>query len=198
MNFDLYEEYRTKFWNLNMKVSMFVAVFALITLVIMNYINEEISQYVGLTMFVLFILSQFVELKSFFSKYESVKGKKGQLAINEIGIVWNGKNIDWKSIVDINIEYNEIDNKHNWDLSPQNNVSDGLNQIKFITNSGFTLEGYFKITNDDQMQLLKELLHKCILKNQLSYDLSKKIVQPRSYEEHQLLKKEINENTDNK
>lgn len=198
MNFELYDEYRTKFWNLNMRVSMFVGVFALIILVNISYITKEILQYVTLIMVGLFLLSQFVKLKSFFSKYKSVKGKKGELAINEMGIVWNGEMIDWESIADISIQYNEIDNKHNWDLSPKNNVSDGLNQIKLKTKSGLYLNGYYKLNNDDQMQMLKELLRKCIFKNQLSYDLAKKIIQPKSYEDHQLLRLELNENIANK
>lgn len=198
MNFELYDEYRTKFWNLNTRVSTFVGVFALIILVTISSITKEILQYVGLTMLGLFLLSQFVKLKSFFSKYESVKGKKGELAINEMGIVWNGEMIDWESIADISIQYNEIDNKHNWDLSPKNNVSDGLNQIKLKTKSGLNLNGYYKLNNYDQMQMLKELLRKCIFKNQLSYDLAKKIIQPKSYEDHQLLRLELNENIANK
>ena len=47
------------------------------------------------------------------------------------------------------------------------------------------------------MQMLKDLLQKCIFKNQLSYDLAKKIIQPKNYEEHQLLKQKIDKNTNN-
>ena len=198
MNFELYEEYKTKFWNLNMKVSMFAGVFALIVLVSINYFEAEIPHFIGLIMFGLFILSQIVDLNSFFSKYETIKGQKGELAIDELGIVWKGKKIDWKSIVDINIQSNEIDNKHKWDQSPKNNVSDGLNLIEIRTSKGQQLGGYYKLMNEYEVEKLKDLLKRCVFKNQLKYDIAKKIIQPKNYKEHQLLKQQIKENTDNK
>lgn len=194
MNFEFYEEYRVKDWNLNMIVGMSVGVVALIILVFNNYMNEEMFRYACLTMVGLLIMSQFVRMISFFSKYESVKGEKGQLSINEVEISWNKKKIYWESIVDISIQYNEIDNKHQFDFSPQNNVSDGLNRISLETKSGLKLIGYYKLKNHNQLQMLQELLQKCIHKNQLSYDLAKKIIQPENYREHQLLKKEISKN----
>lgn len=198
MNLELYETYKTKFWNLNMKVSMFVLAFALIVLLLRNFLEGKILNYVGLTLFGLFILSQLVELKSFFSIYESKKGEKGNLEFNKNGIKWNGKKIDWNSIKVFEIEYNEINNNHKWDIGPKNNISDGLNRIKIQTKNSQNFNGHYQLKSENEKHILTKLLRECVFTNQLKYELAKNIIQPKNYKEHQLLKQQIKENTDNK
>ena len=142
----------------------------------------------------LYILTNLVELKSFFSKYESTKGERGKLTVAKNGVIWDSKHINWKNITDMNISTNEIDNQHKWDYSHKNNVSDGLNLIEIKTNRGENFKGHYKLTSKDQLIILEDLLLESILTNGLNYEVARKIVKPNSYQEHQLLKKQIKDN----
>jgi hypothetical protein len=194
--FELYTDYKIKNWNLNMKVSMFVLCFILVFFLIRDYLDSYLLHYFSLTLLGLFILSQLVELKSFFSKYEHEKGEKGSLKFSETEIMWNGNEIRWNEIIDFEIQYFEIENQHKWDLGFDNNVSDGFNLISIKTKEN-KFHGYYLIKNAYDLKYLQDLLWNCILKNHLSYEIAKKILQPNSYKEHQELKQKLKENTAN-
>lgn len=194
IEFELYTDYKIKNWNLNMKVNMVVLVFAIVTLLIQDSLNDSLLHYFSLTMVGLFMLYQLVGIKSFFSKYEHTKGEKGSLGFSETAIIWNGNEIRWNEIIDIEIQYFEIDNQQSWDSGPNNNVSDGFNPISIKTKEK-TFHGHYHISNVLKLSNLQDLLLNCILKNHLSYEIAKKIVQPKNYKEHQELKQKLKHST---
>lgn len=180
-----------------MKVSVVASILALILFIGSKYLGDKVIQISAIVLMVALILSQLVEVISFFSKYEHSKGQLTKLKIQETHIIWNNTVIKWSEIIDFKIGYNEIDNELNIKLGPKNNKSDGMNTISIITEHGKEYNGHYHIKSDYDLNKLKDLLWDCIVKNKINYNIAKNIVKPESYKEHQNLKNELREITDN-
>ncbi len=194
MDFELYKNYKSPYLNLNVKVGMLAGLFAIFVFLFDEYFEEEFRHYLVLLLLGLWILSLIVEVYSFFSKYESEKSQIGILNITEERIDWNRTFIEWRDIVDVEIQFNEVDNSHRWNSGPKNNVSDGINKIRIVIDNGDEYLGYYKVESETHLAALRDLLKKAVFKNGIGYNVAKKFIQIDNYEEHQALKKQLKNN----
>jgi hypothetical protein len=192
---ELYTDYKSIDFNWNTKLSYFLLAYILVFFLSFNYIPFERWQ-LGIFLLIFFmVILFFLNIRGFFSKYEHSKGQKKKLVLIETHVEWDGNKIEWKQVIDFNINYIEIENKQGWHSGPKNNVSDGFNAIYIKSIDGQEFRGHYLLDSPQKEIIIKDLLLKSVFANQLDYNVAKKIVQPKNYKEHQELKQKLNESS---
>lgn len=189
----LFKNYKQRFWNKNLIVTMALGIVALLVWWRLDSLDENALMYAVIILAVLFLLAKTVGGISFFSKYEHTKEYLGDLRISASEINWHGEAILWTEVSDIQIRDDEIEGKREWGNGPQNNLSDGINKIELTVQNGKTYKGWYQLSNKHELQDLKAVFLEAIILNKLDYQLAKKLMKPASYQEHQELKQKIAE-----
>lgn len=135
LQFELYTDYKRKFWNFNFTTQIIALCFSIFSFLILQIIEEDsiIIQILVILLLVLFLISSFIRLNSFFSKYESESKLVGEIIFSTNSIQWIEKEFSWEKLKHIYIEYHEIDGLLDYaESTSQNNRSDGMNKITIL------------------------------------------------------------------
>ncbi len=194
LQFELYTDYKRKFWNLNFTTQIIALCFSIFSFLILQIIEEDsiIIQILVILLLVLFLISSFIRLNSFFSKYESESKLVGEIIFSTNSIQWIEKEFSWEKLKHIYIEYHEIDGLLDYaESTSQNNRSDGMNKITILLLDNSSYCGWYKIKNKSQLIALYNLIDNVISFNDLNYEICKSLSHPSNYKEHQELKKRV-------
>ncbi|MEL6866862.1 MAG: hypothetical protein AAFP19_20730 [Bacteroidota bacterium] len=122
---------------------------------------------------------------------EHSKKDNGQVTFSVDGIQWKEEFLAWGEVRDMEISYSDIKGEPYSGGLGQNRDrrSAGVNnQLMIKTREEKVLESHFLIKDKEEVGALRQLLWQVVRVHPIPIELAKKLVQPGSYEKHQLLK----------
>ncbi len=150
--------------------------------------HSDVGNYVIILGLCVFPILRFYAL---FSTEEVSMTAIGEIIIHAEGIVFSGKQHQWKTLTDADVSLGDYKNKFEYKGAGNfsNNRSAGIrNEIFLKFNHTEMIKGNLLLGSQEEMINLKNILWQVIEKNKLPLGLAKKIVNPESFQEHQRLK----------
>jgi hypothetical protein len=116
----------------------------------------------------------------------------GEISVDVEKILINGKLLKWNNIVDISMTLHDYKGnfvwKGKWNFS--NNLSAGIrNEVVIKISEAEIIKGNLLFHSRENLEKMKLILWSAIESNNLPFRLGKQLINPKSYDEYQKLKK---------